>query len=266
MPALGLGLGLALSSGIRRLDPDAAAYIAAVEAADGQALETNVKAAYNKFIRGCKSDGIWDAIKASCILAGARSLSGALVPLKGSAPTNNNFVSGDYVRKTGLVGNGTTKFLDSNRANNADPQDSNHNAVYASFIGGVVGGSLIAANGSPSNNTNAILGSTITSVFTRNRSFTGTSSGVIPSPGLIGTSRSSSANYILRVNGSDITTSVSSGVPEGSSVLLFRRGDSAAAAYALHRLAFYSIGESLNLAALDARVTTLQSDISAALP
>jgi hypothetical protein len=74
------------------LDPDAKAYIAAVETADGQALEPAIRTAYDQFIRGCKSDGIWDAIKASCILAGARSLSGALVPLVGAAPTNNNFV------------------------------------------------------------------------------------------------------------------------------------------------------------------------------
>jgi hypothetical protein len=246
-------------------DPDAAAYIDAVEAADGQALEPGVRASYNTFIRGCKSDGIWDAIKASCILAGARSLSGALVPLKGSAPTNNNFVSGDYVRTTGLVGDGTTKYLDSNRDNDADPQDNNHNAVWASTIGAGIG-SFISANGTPGFNTNAILGGTSNSVFTRNRSSTGTSSGVIPSAGLIGTSRSSSANYILRVNGSNITTSVSSSTPEGSSVLVFRRGEGSAPAYALHRLAFYSIGEFLDLALLDTRLTTLTADITAALP
>jgi hypothetical protein len=125
---------------------------------------------------------------------------------------------------------------------------------------------LFLRYGSPGSNTNAILGGTSNNVFTRNRSTTGISSGVIPSAGLIGTSRSSSANYILRVNGSNITTSVSSGTPEGSSVLVFRRGDLAAPNYALHRLAFYSIGESLDLAALDARLTTLTADITAALP
>jgi hypothetical protein len=57
------------------------------------------------------------AIKASCILAGARTLAGALVPLAGAAPTNvGPFVSGDYNRKTGLVGDGSTKYLNSNRA------------------------------------------------------------------------------------------------------------------------------------------------------
>jgi hypothetical protein len=120
-----------LSSG---LDADALAYITAVEAADGQSLESSVKIALNSFVKGCKSDGIWGAIKASCIMAGARTLSGALVPLKGASPTNFNFVSGDYNRKTGLKGNGITKYLDSNRNNNADPQNSRHVSIYASTI------------------------------------------------------------------------------------------------------------------------------------
>ena len=64
-------------------DTDAAAYITAVETADGQALETAVADAINAFVVGCKADGIWDAIKASCIMAGARTLNGALVPLVG---------------------------------------------------------------------------------------------------------------------------------------------------------------------------------------
>jgi hypothetical protein len=50
------------------LDPDAAAYIAAVEDTDGQALEAAVVDAIDAFVVGCKADGIWSAIKASCIL------------------------------------------------------------------------------------------------------------------------------------------------------------------------------------------------------
>jgi hypothetical protein len=135
------GMSLLLSGDLRLAqtytlpdDADAVAYIAAVEAADGQALETATRMAINSFVKGCKADGIWPAIKASCILAGARTLTGALIPLVGSAPTNNGFIGigTDYVRKTGLVGNGSTKYLDSNRANNADPQNSNHNACWVS--------------------------------------------------------------------------------------------------------------------------------------
>jgi hypothetical protein len=63
---------------------------------------------------------------------GARTLSGALTPLAGSTPINTNFVSGDYNRKTGLVGNGSTKYLDANRNTNLDGQDDCHIALYAS--------------------------------------------------------------------------------------------------------------------------------------
>ena len=115
-------------------EPEALAYIAAVEAADGETLEDGVKFAYNSFIKGCKADGIWDAIKASCILAGARTLNGALVPLAGIAPTNFNFVAGDYNRKTGLVGDGSTKYLDSNRLGDADGQDDVHLCTYVSTV------------------------------------------------------------------------------------------------------------------------------------
>jgi hypothetical protein len=97
-------------------DPDALAYIAAVETADGATLEDGVKSAINNFVGGCKSDGIWSAIKASCVLAGARTITGALTPLVGTAPTPVSFVSGDYNRKTGLIGNTSTKYLNSNRA------------------------------------------------------------------------------------------------------------------------------------------------------
>jgi hypothetical protein len=109
----------------------------------------------DQFVIGCKSDGIWNSLKASCILAGARTLNGALVPLVGTAPTNFNFVSADYNRETGLKGNGSTKYLNSNRANNADPQDNFHMAVNkhsTSVVGtdGYLFGASVASGGSSS--------------------------------------------------------------------------------------------------------------------
>ena len=102
-------------------DVDALAYITAVETADTAAgasggLELATRIAINSFVKACKANNTWTAIKASCILAGARTLAGALVPLVGTGPTNvGPFVSGDYDRKTGL-GNpsNTTKYLNSN--------------------------------------------------------------------------------------------------------------------------------------------------------
>ena len=112
------------------LDSDTNIYIAAVEAADGQSLETNIKAAIADFILGLKNDDVWNYISNCCILAGARTLNGALVPLKGTAPTNYNFVSGDYDRYWGLKGNATDKYLNLNINNTAELATDKHMSVY----------------------------------------------------------------------------------------------------------------------------------------
>jgi hypothetical protein len=221
------------------LDPDAAAYIAAVEAADTQALEPAVRAAINDFVVGCKADGIWAAIKASCILAGARTLSGALVPLAGAAPTNFNFVSGDYNRKTGLVGDASTKYLNSNRNNNADPQNSNHNAAYATALGAITAQVLMGATGIPGTSGTNTLNAITTEFFSRSRSGSGVTHATSVTAGLIGLSRSSSTAYSARASGINYTATVSSLTPESASILIFRRGDTQIPFYANARLAFY---------------------------
>jgi hypothetical protein len=250
-------------------DPDAQTYLQAVEVADNQALEQGVQQAVNQFVIGCKADGIWNAIKASCILAGARTLTGALVPLVGTAPTNFNFVSGDYNRETGLVGNGSTKYLSSNRNSNTDPQNSNHNAVYTSFVGTydtTVRGYIGDTGDLATPGANVILQSSSVGLFSRNRSSAGTATNIAPSIGLIAVSRSSSVSYTLRNNKSNIAVITASEQPANSTVLIFRRGVALSPEYTNARLAFYSIGESLDLALLDARVTTLINAFAAAIP
>ena len=245
-------------------DPDARDFIQRVEAADGAALEDGIKLAYADFIRGCKADGIWNAIKASCILAGARTLSGALVPLVGTAPTNFNFVSGDYNRKTGLVGNGSTKFLNSNRNNNADPQDSNHNAVFVSTAGSGANSAYMGADDATSSAGTNNFGTVLTAVFARNRTGTPVNTAATLLTGFFGTDRSSSLNFIFRTSGMSTTVTSSSQTPFDGNVRVFATGAGAFPTNA--RLAFYSIGESLDLALLDARVTTLINAFAAAIP
>lgn len=260
------------------LDPDATAYIMAVQNADGQPLEFGVRNAINNFVMGCKSDGIWSAIKASCILAGARTLTGALVPLVGTAPTNNNFVSGDYNRETGLVGDGSTKYLNSNRNNNADPQDNKHMSVYL--------GEALSAN-SVANRVHIgvanLAGSTGSSVISTDpivvianaarRRVNGATAAVIGSSaglaaGFHGANRSVSTDIVSRVSGSNTTTASTSETPQNLNLHIFARnlGINGIDSYSTARLSFYSIGESLDLALLDTRVSTLMTDLAAAIP
>jgi hypothetical protein len=276
MPALRASINSSIRRSIQRSiasrrgyvpsDANAAAYIAAVESADGAQLEDAVRAAIDSFVLGCKADGIWNAIKASCILAGARTLNGALVPLVGAAPTNFNFVSGDYDRKTGLVGDGSTKYLNTNRANDADPQDSNHNAIFVSSPNTYDATRYCMSGGGVVNGTNSMLSSTTSQTIAfRNRANTGANR-LSFLGGFAASDRSSATAFITRINGTNVTTSTASQTPTTNNIFLYAVSPTPAGYYSNARLAFYSIGEFLDLALLDARVTTLVNAIGAALP
>jgi len=225
--------------------------------------EKDLVDAFEAFIVGCKADGIWDAIKACCVLAAWDGINGALIPLKGAAPTNFNFVAGDYNRATGLVGDGSTKYLDSNRNNNADPQDDCHRAIYVTentLVDSVIGhmGSGIAETGT----SNIGYGASV--VFFRANSLSSyTIAGDDRSGTQIwGVSRSAGASYAVRYKQTNYTASIASETPQDADIKIFWRGSGN---YSSSRLAFYSIGEALDLAKLDARVSTLMTAIGAAV-
>jgi hypothetical protein len=250
-------MGLVISKGLtlaRTFDPEITAYIAAVETADGQALEPAVKTAYINFILGCKADGIWNAIKASCILAGARTRLGALTPLVGTAPTSFNFVDGDYNRKTGLVGDGSTKYLNSNRNNLASPSNSSHAAVWNS-------GSSSATQFYMGTQPEIALVSPNITVANYSSRF---SVAAAPVTGFIGSNRSNTTSVTTRANSTSTTSNRALVVPASANTFLFAGSPSFVNSDA--RLAFYSIGESLDLALLDARVTDLINAFAAAIP
>jgi hypothetical protein len=247
-------------------DPDAQAYITAVEAADSQALEVGVKDAINAFVVGCKADGIWDAIKASCILAGARTLAGALVPLVGTAPTNYNFGAGDYNRETGLAGDGSTKYLDSNRSVGADNQNSHHLGLYITTA--TTGTNNYIGKGSSVLNAYLHIGGATNGTTTYFRSKSSAVDAVSvtnpAAPFFAGLNRSSSGAFNVRVGSNISSLNAASKSLTSGNIEVFR--DPGNAGFVDARLAFYSIGESLDLALLDARVTALINAIAAAIP
>jgi hypothetical protein len=273
MPAPAIARATSIPPWIALSDPDVRTYVRAVEAADGATLELPVRKALHEFITGCKADGIWTAIKASCILAGARTLNGALVPLVGTAPTNFNFVSGDYNRKTGLAGDGSTKYLNSNRAGNADPQNSFHAALYRSTIGineRRLISSMIADNGA-SANVDLYCPGGVGDLFNFRIRTAGVNflvAGGLSALGFAGASRSSSTSTTARIANTNSSSSSASAAGTSNSILIFARSTPTVTAeqYASTRLAFYSIGESLDLTLLDARVTQLITTFAAVIP
>lgn len=256
-----------------RSDPDAAAWVAAVEAADAAPLEPRVVAAVATFVRGLKQDGLWPKIEASCILAGARSLAGALVPLRGPAPTSINFTSGDYSRKTGLVGDGFTTRIDTHYSNvQPGGQDDKLAVIWVSqsFTGTTAFRGMF---GSTNQNGGMMLrrASNLTDLQARFSSMTVTlGRNTALATGMIGLNRSSSEGFTLRLGGAEsFTTSLSVEQFPGN-IWVHSVG---AANFGNARIAFYAFGRALGndgpgsgLARFDTRLTALMTEISEAIP
>ena len=98
--------------------------------------------------------------------------------------------------------------------------------------------------------------------FIRSRTSSPFASGALTT-GLIGQSRSSPSSFTARAANSSNTVFADAATAGSSNMLLFNR---AMGSYTDGRLAFYSIGESLDLAKLDTRVTNLITAIGAAIP
>jgi hypothetical protein len=243
------------------LDDDARSYLNRVALTGDAVLESSVAIAINEFVVGCKADGIWSAIKTCCILAGARTLNGALVPLVGTAPTNFNFVSGDYNRKTGLVGNGSTKYLNTNYS-----ATSFNNFAFGLHV------STTSASGSYIGSSFTIAGRAVMAVTSATnllfRCASNTDFTVVGgnSAGFAGASRSNTLNYVARALAASSTVTVGTSAPNNTPYLFARNSSNSPLEYSAGRVNFYFLGESLNLTLLDARVTDLINAFGAAIP
>lgn len=232
---------------VRSYDADAAAYISAVETVDAQTLELPVTEAINEFVINCKITGIWNAIQSCLLLCGPRTQSGAVVPLKGTAPTLTSFV-GDYNRETGLLR--TSGTFATGRFGNSDDQNSKHVAVFPSFIdlGSSASNSRsLIANNSTSGGTiltatslgiNARVNSA-SNVLTNQRVFANN---------MIGVSVQDSSNAQVLYNSvvnsvSNITTA-----PDTTQIILYGGGGLSSSS---SRIAFYSMGSNLDLQILE---------------
>jgi hypothetical protein len=248
------------------LDPDTQAYINAVELTDGQPLERNVRIGVNEFIVGCKQDGNWNAIASSCILAGARTLAGALIPLKGVAPSNVNFVASDYNRKTGLLGDGSTKYLNTNRNDNADPLNDCHISAYVSQPSSQSAGvySYIGASKDVSFYSGRIIHLDVgggINVFMR---YGGNPAIGANTGGFIGGSRNNGVDFVGRIARASSTITRSSDTAVAIPITVFALSYGASIIrYSSPRIVFYSIGSSIDLLKLEFRVNNLVSALGA---
>ena len=207
------------------------------------------KLAFSTFWAGCKADGIDEAIQQLIFLRGVSTLVGTLVPFKGPAPTNILFVQGSLNPATGMVGNNINQSLDLNVSNSSTPQNDNHNAVWIVSIGGTGGQIGSAAVVAGINRISRFDGS----FFIRNRNSSATSIGA-GTVNFLGVSRNNESNCTVRNNNTTQTIAQASQAPDSGNLTAFSLGDGA---YSDGRMAAISNGTNLNLALLDARLTTL---------
>ena len=202
----------------------------------------------------------WDDLESAASFVGV-GIQGVTVPLKSTMPTltNNNFVAGDLDPLTGLLSDGSTKYLATGLTGTDLSQNDHSLSVYASS-GAITG----------------FLGGTYSTNFTRpiavalvgtGTSFYSTaplnsSSKITSTPSLVGLSRSASTEFTARTNQGDETFTRTSGTPNTGGLSLYAVG--AGVAPTVARLATYHAGPALNLATLEGLQETLLNEVAAA--
>jgi|DEB0MinimDraft_10_1074344.scaffolds.fasta_scaffold13332_3 hypothetical protein len=250
-------------------DADAIDYLTRVAAADGAGVETGVAVAVDAFFRDTKDAGVFDALKACCILAGARTITGALVPLAGPAPTAQGaWASGDYSRTAGMTGDGNALYLDSNYSNAEDDVDDQHMSVYISESASVAGGYIGVAEGSITGATHFGISGVGGTFFIRNKASSSDTTGDADSTGFAGMSRASSSGYVFRSGGVTDEITKASQSSYIADIGVFARQPHTTSQMTDATFAFYSVGTdigSAGLVDLDTAVTNLITAIGEAL-
>jgi len=213
----------------------------------------------------------WDTAGTITTLC-AKAFAGLTVPLRDgmTVGTSYNFVSGDLNVKTGIKGNGSSKYFGANRNNNEDAQDSNSNSVWiteantagVSFVG-------FMGCGAASNGSNFIGAETTTLNYSfRSR----TSSGSIvsystggPRTGFHGIARTGSANYVYKMGDLTATLTFASQTPFNGDVLVFARGNASnvPGLFSDARMSVYHIGPAVTMTVLEGVLSTFMSEVNA---
>lgn len=241
------------------LDVDAADYLTRVEAADREPLEPAVVAAVNEFVVGCKLDGIWDAFVTLGFLCAAKTLEGALVAFVGPNPTNVNFASDDYDRKTGLVGDALSKQLNIGIDTRQIPRDSISFAVFAKTLG-VTNAFLIDSGRANAGASGIVADGRFRCRSTSLDNFPSTSAN-----NFFAFSRNSSGSVFARRGRLGVMRERAADTPSIGSLSLFN-ASVAPNLRSSARIMFWSVGLALDVEKLEQRVLRFDAALGAAIP
>jgi len=254
-----------------RFDSDARAWIDAVETADAQQLEYGLQKVMDELVITLKAQSLWSLVSTMTIKMGARTVAGALVDIKNpnSSWVNNGFVSGDYSRTTGLAGNGTSKYLNTGRNNNADAQNSFSMFTHVTTLATTasmyyMGGGLLATSGGSTIVRNAANAANLTLTCRSSGGDIDTAANSVAN--FMGISRAASGSYTSRGNGANQTNSVASSSPANEPILEYagsNGGVVSAGTYSDHRSCAAGVGAAMTLATMNTVLTTYIARIAA---
>lgn len=183
-------------------DPDAQAMFNA-RAAVGDPVPAPYMQAISDYVVALKAvPGLWAAILQLVVMAGATTVAGARIAIKGLSLTSNNFVNGDVDLKTGVRGNNTNKWWDTGNTLTGR-QNSHHAYTFITELPTLYPAILFGTGGAGNGSMGLGFASAVTVIW---RSSHTTSVSAAPGPaGGFGLTRTSSANY-QRMNSGGVAT------------------------------------------------------------
>jgi hypothetical protein len=245
---------------------DILTHFQVIEQVDSEELESSVKGSILRLVRRLKDQNLWDKIQVINLLCAARTMPGALVPLKGPYPNTPSTIGlFDYNRRTGLRPSNQNFFFATNIFNNDLQVNDNHVSAYVNELN-TFGADLIG-DGFTTNSL-AIGKFTNTPHFdTRNKNSITTRS-VEPAwsePSLVGVVRNNTSNYdqrIARTNRTIAQASIDqSTVTTNRNIFLFSfwngTGD--------FRVPVYTMGRAIDMSLLEGEIEIFLADLRAIL-
>jgi len=246
-------------------DPDVQAWMDA-RAALSDAVPTAYADAVNQYVLDLKAiSGHWDTISQLVVFAGATTVDGALVPIKGLTPTHANLVAGDLDLKTGVKGNTSNKRITTGYDNTSFTQNDCHTyaLVTEAPTNGNTGAMIFGSGQAGAGAWSMIINTTSGNSAGRCRNSTADAAAGV-TPGGYGLNRSAAANYRRMISDSAATLTRASQTPNASPFLLLCSGasnSSAAAAFSNVRVLVWAIGTATTLE----NYTTPGADLETAL-
>ena len=250
-------------------------YLEVVELSEGRTLESSIKGAILRFVNNLISASLWEKIETMVLMCGARTVAGAMIPLKGTYPQSSSVsdLLYDYDRIAGIKPITSGSFFSTNVTGTVLREADNHMAAYVvenvsgTYNYALMGNSPTATGGM------AIARSASENSFKSRNKNSSTNTTAAPywtGPSLVGMSRGNSSEYTVRVGNESRTVTAGTVTPsfDASRVInMFYDGGTVASGLFVnsnYRVPIYSFGRDIDLALLEEKIEIFLTELAEA--